>query len=669
MDVYQQSDSSVPVDTVLTWAAPLNRVSESVVIYDIDGTIRFWNDSSEALYGWGRADVVGKQLSEIGWPAAEVSPFGGPKEYYSSWRGTLQRRHKSGENMEVALRIETMTLGDHDREPVTVEYAKAVGLDAIGGNGWHCSCTLVSPLLSLEADQAMSGPSAYDAKSKGDILRSLTVSSVNETASVFFGGSSNASELIGRSFHSICPDAYREIFTALLDQILINGQAHAEGVYSGVRVHISRKADEAGCLRLELSGQWPQPNRVWQLQASEERYRMLVENMPIAMWEVDASRMKNVFLQLMEGGVADLREYLTANEELVDYANENVVITSVNDLAAPLFGATDAEEMHGPVSYIFSEARDAAINVMVARFHGQKNHAQEMKVRTFDGRLIDVLFMVSYPHRSAVLDKTLLMMVDITDRIRLEKQLKKVEADFAHASRVSALGEMVSSIAHEIRQPLTIITTDAETSLRWLSRVEPPMEKVRKLTERIAESAERANSIIGRIKEMAVKQPPTSLDVELNDIVIQSMSLVKSELRSRSVKVISRLTPNLPTVVGDGIQFQQVVVNLLMNAVDAIDAGASKSREIVVETKGTLTSVDLVVSDSGPGIPSGFEDKIFDSFYSTKESGMGMGLAICRSIAVTHGGSILARNSPQGGARITLSLPAATQTAGGNSVR
>ncbi len=665
MDICQQSDSGVSADTALTWAA-LNRVSESVVIYDLAGKIRFWNDASESLYGWRRADVVGKQLSEIGWKAAGVSPFEGSQETWSAWRGTVTRCHKSGENIEVALRVETMPLGDQELDPVTVEYAKVVGLDAIGGNGWRCSCTLVSPLLSLEAEQAMSGSAVFDAKSQGDILRSLKVSSVNETASVFFGGSANTSELIGQSFHSICPDAYRQIFIGLLDQIRFNGQPHAEGVFSGVHVRISRSPDEEGCLRLVLSGEWPQPNRVWQLQASEERYRMLVENLPIAMWEVDASKMKNVFLQLMEGGVADLREYLMANDELVDYANENVVITSVNDLAAPMFGATAAEEMHGPVSYIFSEARDAAINVMVARFRGQKNHAQEMKVRTFDGRLLDVLFMVSYPHRSAVLDKTLLMMVDITDRIRLEKQLKKVEADFAHASRVSTLGEMVSSIVHEVRQPLTIIATDAETSLRWLSKAEPPMEKVRKLTERIAESSERANSIIGRIKEMAVKQPPTSLDVELNDVVLQSMSLVRSELRSRSVKVISRLTPDLPTVAGDEIQFQQVVVNLLMNAVDAIDAGATSSREIVVETKGTSGSVDLVVSDSGPGIPPGHEDIIFDSFYSTKENGMGMGIAICRSIAVTHGGSIFARNSPQGGARITLSLPAVMQTAGGS---
>jgi PAS domain S-box-containing protein len=668
MDICQQSDSGVSAETALTWAA-LNRVSESVVIYDLAGKIRFWNDASESLYGWRRADVVGKQLSEIGWKAAGVSPFEGSQETWSAWRGTVTRCDKSGENIEVALRVETMPLGDQELDPVTVEYAKVVGLDAIGGNGWRCSCTLVSPLLSLEAEQAMSGSAVFDAKSQGDILRSLKVSSVNETASVFFGGSANTSELIGQSFHSICPDAYRQIFIGLLDQIRFNGQPHAEGVFSGVHVRISRSPDEEGCLRLVLSGEWPQPNRVWQLQASEERYRMLVENLPIAMWEVDASKMKSVFLQLMEGGVADLREYLTTNDELVDYANENVVITSVNDLAAPMFGATAAEEMHGPVSYIFSEARDAAINVMVARFHGQKNHAQEMKVRTFDGRLLDVLFMVSYPHRSAVLDKTLLMMVDITDRVRLEKQLKKVEADFAHASRVSTLGEMVSSIVHEVRQPLTIITTDAETSLRWLSKGEPPMEKVRKLNERIAESAERANSIIGRIKEMAVKQPPTSLDVELNDVVLQSMSLLRSELRSRSVKVITRLTPNLPTVAGDEIQFQQVVVNLLMNAVDAIDAGATSSREIVVETKGTSGGVDLVISDSGPGIPPDQEDIIFDSFYSTKESGMGMGLAICRSIAVTHGGSIVARNSPDGGARITLSLPAAAQTAGGNSVR
>ena len=656
MNTHLASDSRTPSETVITWAEPLNRVSESVVIYDLDGKIRFWNDSSESLYGWDRTEVLGKRIGEIGWVAANPSLMAGSQEP-PCWQGNVARPRKLGMAVYVSVRVETMSLGLQLEHRVVVEYAKPLELSTVGGGAWQCSCTLVSTLLQLKANKANSPTSSLDARQKGDILRSLAVVSVNETASVFFGGSSNASELIGRSFHSICPDAYREIFTALLDELLADGQDKAEGVYSGVHVCISKIGDKAGYLKLELAGQWPQPSRVWQLQASEERYRMLLENLPIAMWEVDASKMKNVFLQLKENGVTELGEYLTEHDELVDYANENVVIKSVNDLAAPLFGAPGAENMHGPVGYIFSEARDAAVNVMAARFLGQKNHAQEMKVRTFDGRLIDVLFMVSYPHKSAVLDKTLLMMVDITDRVRLEKQLKKVEADFAHASRVSTLGEMVSSIVHEVRQPLTVITTDAETSLRWLSKGDPSLDKVRLLAERIVQSAERANAIVGRIKEMTVKQPPTSFEIELNDIVLQSLTLVRSELRSRSVKVIPRLAPNLPTVTGDGIQLQQVVVNLLMNGVHALDTGAADARDILLETKRSPGGVELIVSDSGPGIPDGLEEKIFDSFYSTKDRGMGMGLAICRSIVGAHGGSIFARNAPEGGARITVSLP------------
>ncbi len=656
MDINRPSKSSVTSESVNTWAAPLNRASESVVIYDLDGIIRFWNEASESLYGWDRAHVIGKRVGDIGWQAADISLFGGSPER-PTWRGTLIRLKKSGVNSEVALRVEIMDLGLENDYPVIVEYAKAAELNAIGGSAWRCSCTLASTLLQQTANRAASTASDMDARYRGDILRSLTVSSVNKTASIFFGGSPNADELIGRTFHSVCPDAYRDLFNQLLDEILISGREKAEGVYSGVHVSISNVDDDSGYLRLELSGQWPQPNRVWQLQASEERYRMLLENLPIAMWEVDASRMKNVFLQLKEDGVTEIGQFLRENGELVDYANENVVVTRVNDLAAPLFGASAAEDMHGPVGYIFSEAKDAAINVMVARFHGQKNHAQEMTVRTFDGRIIDILFMVSYPHRSAVLDKTLLMMVDITDRVRLEKQLAKVEADFAHASRVSTLGEMVSSIVHEVRQPLTVITTDAETSLRWLSKSEPPIEKVRQVTERIVQSAERANSIVGRIKEMTVKQPPISLEIEVNDVVLQSLRLVKSELRSRGVKVISRLAPNLPPIVGDEIQLQQVVVNLLLNAVHAIETGDVDERDILVETKGSHEGIELVVSDTGPGIPVGCEEQIFDSFFSTKDRGMGMGLAICRSITKTHGGSIKAESPPGGGARLTVSLP------------
>ncbi len=165
--------------------------------------------------------------------------------------------------------------------------------------------------------------------------------------------------------------------------------------------------------------------------------------------------MSGVIERLKSSGVDDIAEYLEAQPDLVRFASDAVVVTEVNESAMRLFPRRPSGRLLKNVSYLFAGTPSSAASVVMAHFGGGRNYREEMKIRTFDGELLDVLFYVTFPQYPEKLDKTLIMMIDVTEQRRIERQLRKIEADFAHAARISALGELVTSIAHEVRQPLS----------------------------------------------------------------------------------------------------------------------------------------------------------------------------------------------------------------------
>lgn len=242
-------------------------------------------------------------------------------------------------------------------------------------------------------------------------------------------------------------------------------------------------------------------------------------------------------------------------------------------------------------------------------------------------------------------------------RLRIETQLKQVETEFAHAARISTLGEMVSSIAHELRQPLSVISTDGDTTLRWLSREEPNLPKVRSIIERMLESARRAGDIINRIKEMAVKHAPEVYHLDVHTVLMEAAKIVGRECSARSVRLSYQLAEGSHEIAGDSVQLQQVIVNLLMNAMQAIDASGTARREIHIATVRRENEIEISIRDTGPGIAPSDIGRIFEPYFSTKRSGMGLGLAICRTIVEAHGGSISASQLQGGGAMFAVILP------------
>jgi signal transduction histidine kinase len=238
------------------------------------------------------------------------------------------------------------------------------------------------------------------------------------------------------------------------------------------------------------------------------------------------------------------------------------------------------------------------------------------------------------------------------------QELEHRNAQFAQVSRVTSLGVLAASIAHEVNQPLAAIVTTGESALRRLARDEPDLERVRMLTKRVVADARRASEIIDRTREIASQRAPEQKPLSINDIINESLSFLRHDLELRGIVVSLDLARELPQIVGDRIELQQVVVNLTVNAAQAMTQLVPADRCVSVRTMlSDSETVSCSIEDSGPGIDPEHLPRLFDGFFTTKDGGMGMGLAMCRSIVEAHGGGIRAdNNSALGGARISFDL-------------
>jgi C4-dicarboxylate-specific signal transduction histidine kinase len=250
---------------------------------------------------------------------------------------------------------------------------------------------------------------------------------------------------------------------------------------------------------------------------------------------------------------------------------------------------------------------------------------------------------------------------DVTERKRTEEALRKSQAELAHVARVATLGEMSASIAHEINQPLASVVTSASACLRWLEAQK--LEEARRSASRAMAEGHRASEIIGRIRALAKRALPQKDWLDVNETIQEVIALARSEIQRKGVALETKLSEQVPLILADRIELQQVILNLVMNGIEAMDTVTDRPREMVIRSSAQESDKVLVaVQDSGIGIDSQSLDKIFDTFYTTKPQGMGMGLAISRSIVENHDGSLWATANPDKGATFQFTLP----TGGGN---
>jgi PAS domain S-box-containing protein len=362
-----------------------------------------------------------------------------------------------------------------------------------------------------------------------------------------------------------------------------------------------------------------------QLRESEEQWRDVFENNPVMYFMVDTAGM----------------------------------VVAVNPFGAEQLGYKADELVGKPVLSVFSDSDREAVqrNVALCLEHlGRAKSWEARKVRK-DGMVLLVRETAkAVPRVNGPI--VLIACEDITEQKRAGEALRQAQADLAHVSRVTTMGELTVSLAHEVNQPIAAAVTNAQTCMRWLATDTPNLEEARAAAVRIVKDSTRAAEIIGRIRLLYKKGPAERESVDLNDVVREMIVLLRSETMRYNISVRTELAADLPQVMGDRVQLQQVMMNLVINAIDAMK-DTDVPRELTIKSQRAENEQLLVsVTDTGVGLPPQQADQIFNAFFTTKPHGTGMGLRISRSIIESHSGRLWAADNSPRGASFHFTLPA-----------
>ena len=336
------------------------------------------------------------------------------------------------------------------------------------------------------------------------------------------------------------------------------------------------------------------------------------------------------------------------------------IITSWNKAAERMFGYTAAEAVGQQIDLIIPPERNGEeMQILESLKRGERIEQFETVRRRKDGAHIDVSLTVSLIKDSEgnIIGASKIAR-DITQRKQAEEALQKAQAELARVARVTTMGELTSSIAHEFNQPLTAVITDSNACLRWLASQPPNLDEARECLQRIIRDGNRASEVITRIRSLVRKSSPAKERLDLGEMIHEVLAIVDVEARRQRVVVRTELDAGLPPVRGDRVQVQQVILNLVMNAIDAMKDVDNRRRELLIKTRSDASSQVLVaVQDSGVGLAEQNVERVFEPFYTTKAEGMGMGLSICRSIIKAHGGRLWAVANSRYGATFQFTIP------------
>jgi PAS domain S-box-containing protein len=344
--------------------------------------------------------------------------------------------------------------------------------------------------------------------------------------------------------------------------------------------------------------------------------------------------------------ISDRERIWNVSQDLLIVADPNGNLRSINPAWTKTLGWSEGDLLGRTFEWLCHPDDRARTHTELARLaEGRKTLSFENRFRHKDG---------SYCWLSwrAVTDRGHLYAVarDITDLKNAEEQLRASRHELAQVSRQMTVGAMTASIAHEVNQPLGAIVANANAGLRWLARAEPDLDEVHSLLRRIVSDGHRASDVIVSIRAMFEKNHSEMSPVIVNDLVGEVLALVHEELESRQISLQNEMLDGLPRVMAERVQLQQVLLNLVTNAVEAMSSITDRERILAVQSSVCEPDhVLITIEDSGTGIDPNQMDRIFDAFFTTKAHGMGMGLSICRSIIESHGGRLWATaRSPHG---------------------
>ncbi|WP_236759206.1 ATP-binding protein [Agrobacterium tumefaciens] len=393
------------------------------------------------------------------------------------------------------------------------------------------------------------------------------------------------------------------------------------------------------------------------LQSSEERYRTIFEQSRVALWERDYSQVRAMLMALKANGVKDLGAHARENPDFLERCIVSVPTVAANAAALELLGHVGNNNPGSMRRYI---AQDDAtfLDLIAAIFNNETHFEGKGSIITSDGTSKFVLLTVGFPEDPANFNRVIVGMFDITERELAQKALFEAQAELALASRAATVGALSASLAHELNQPLGALVVNAQTLQRWLDRDPPDLAAVSRSAERIARDSQRASDIIQSARSMLGNRPPDIEPVSLADLVTETRALMESELVRNGVIVEIAEASDVPTVNAVRIELQQVLINLITNSLHAMAETPEAMRRISV----TIEPVDgqsviIKVLDTGPGLSPDVLKNLFKPFCTTKPTGLGMGLAICRSMLEARGGTLSASNHINGGALFEMIVP------------
>jgi PAS domain S-box-containing protein len=376
---------------------------------------------------------------------------------------------------------------------------------------------------------------------------------------------------------------------------------------------------------------------------AEAKLRELADGLEAKIRRLVDSNIIGIFIWNLDGRIVDANE---AFLRIVGYGRDDLTSGQLRWM-----GLTPAE---------WREVDDRRVAELKAT---GTTHPYEKEYFHKSGSRVPVLVgAVSFEGKS---DEGVAFVLDLTDRKRAEWEARESERryheaqmELAHANRVATLGQLSASIAHEINQPVAAAVNNASAALRWLGKEPPDLEQARQALNRIFKNGNRASEVIGRMRALLKKAPLQEEDVDINDAILEVIALTRGEVTKNSISVRTQYAEGLPLIRGDRVQLQQVILNLIINAVEALSSVGEGPRELIISTGETESNGVLVaIRDSGPALTQASLERVFDAFYTTKPGGLGMGLSICRSIIEAHGGQLWASVNVPRGAVFQFTVP------------
>ncbi|MBB3348314.1 ATP-binding protein [Sphingomonas sp. BK069] len=667
-------------------AQMLDLSSESMISTGADGEVTSWNLASKTLYGWQPHEAIGRSLADLlgRYPPAAIRAV----QATGLWEGRVDRRRRDGTACTVRLRVaraagtpayELMEVSsllevEHPAEKALAasrhRYRNLFG--AVAASFWELDFADVGRMIQALARSGIRDIPEHlraDPDIARAMMRATRIVDTNDRSVEMFGPATKR-ELLATPLDYYWPEESTRDFAESVISAITNKPRHVaetrmralDGrIFDALfTVSFLPGAIGGGTLLVGFTDISDRVQAARQLGDLSARRQMLLDVPTIALSELTAPEVAESFRRLRSEGVTDIGRYVDTHPEYVDFVIASLRLATVNDAAVRLFGASSAQELIGrSMTGIIPPGCEVLRRSVEGSFVREPVFQSEMRMLRLDGHPVDTLFCrVSNPDPSS--SEVLVAQIDITDQVRARSEVDRMRQQLAHESRISLLGQLTASIVHEVSQPVTAIANHAAAAERLAMRPAPSLERLAGVVSMIGQHAVRVGEIIHRLRAVAANRQVALVRLSLEEVAAEARVLLRQELDERGIRLVTGRDGVLPLVMGDRIQLQQVLANLMLNAIQALDEVPRAARRIDLQLRSDARAVEVAIVDSGPGLSPEFLAAPFQTFRTSKPDGLGMGLTICRSIAEAHGGSVSVKNREDGrGAVSSLLLPAA----------